>query len=86
MMRYDALVRTTVNLDPDVEAAVERLRRDQGVGVSEAVNALARRGIASSGRADFVFTPMTFSVGLAIDVTDTAQALELLDELDAGSR
>ncbi len=74
-------MRTTINLDPDVEAAVERLRRDEGLGVSEAVNALARRGTLPT-RADYVFAPVTFELGLTIDVTDTAQALELLDDLD----
>ena len=30
-------MRTTVNLTPDVEAEVARLRREQGLGTSEAV-------------------------------------------------
>lgn len=78
-------MRTTVNLDPDVEAAVERLRRDLGLGLSEAVNALARRG-AQPARVDYVFAPVTFDLGLSVDVSDTARALELLDDLDAGPR
>ena len=82
MMHYRGGMRTTVNLDPDVEAAVERLRRDEGLGVSEAVNALARRGIPAVAKVDYVFTPVTYAMGLSIDVTDTGEVLELLDDLD----
>ncbi|MDP9408239.1 MAG: ribbon-helix-helix protein, CopG family [Actinomycetota bacterium] len=38
-------MRTTVTLGQDVAAAVERLRRERGVGVSEVVNDLLRRGL-----------------------------------------
>jgi hypothetical protein len=31
-------MRTTVNLDPDVAAAAERLRAERNIGLSEAVN------------------------------------------------
>jgi hypothetical protein len=34
-----------VDLDPDVRAAAEALRREPGLGLSEAVNELARAGI-----------------------------------------
>ena len=33
-------MRTTVNFDRDVESALRRLRRERGLGVSEAVNEL----------------------------------------------
>jgi len=79
-------MRTTVNLDDDVAAAVERLRREEGLGLSEAVNALARRGARPADRPDYAFSPVTFDLGLSLDVTDTARALELLDDLDAESR
>ncbi len=75
-------MRTTVNLDADIQAEVARLQREQGLGLSEAVNALARRGTVTP-RADIVYTPVTFEMGLLIDVTDTQQALELLDDFDA---
>lgn len=39
-------MRTTVTLDEDVAAAVEHLRRTRGIGPSQAVNELARRGLA----------------------------------------
>lgn len=40
-------VRTTVTLDEDVAAAVERLRRAECLGRSEAVNRLARAGLGA---------------------------------------
>lgn len=76
-------MRTTVDLDEDVAAEVARLRRDEGVGLSEAVNLLARRGVARA-RVDIAYTPVTFDMGLTIDVSNTQRALELLDDLDAG--
>ena len=74
-------MRTTINLDPDVESAVDDLRRAEGLGLSEAVNTLARRGLRGQ-RVDHAFTPMSYDLGLRIDVTDTAAALEILDEVD----
>jgi hypothetical protein len=77
-------MRTTVNLDADIEAEVARLQREQGLGLSEAINTLARRG-TSRPKVDVVYAPVTFDMGLMIDVADTQRALELLDDLD-GSR
>ncbi len=74
-------MRTTINLDTDVLASVQQLQRE-GLGLSEAVNALARRGILSR-RVDFVFTPITFDMEVTLDVSNIGQALELLDDLDA---
>ena len=34
-----------MTLDDDVAAAVQRLRKDEGVGLSEALNELARAGL-----------------------------------------
>jgi len=38
-------MRTTVEFDDDAARAIERLRREEGIGVSEAVNRLIRRGL-----------------------------------------
>ena len=38
-----------MTLGDDVAAAVERLRRERGVGVSEVVNDLLRRGLQVTG-------------------------------------
>ncbi|MGI8533919.1 MAG: ribbon-helix-helix protein, CopG family [Candidatus Limnocylindrales bacterium] len=71
-------MRTTVRLDDDVVAAVERIRRDAGMGLSEALNHLARSGMVErpSPRA---FKQRTVRLGLRIDVSDVADAIETLE-------
>lgn len=75
-------MRTTVRLDPEVAAAAERLRRERHIGLSEAVNELARAGLARGERAT-PFRQRTASVGVKIDITNVAEALELLDQYDS---
>ena len=41
-------MRTTVTLEKDAAAAVESLRRREGVGVSEAINRLIRAGLPTT--------------------------------------
>ena len=72
-------MRTTVTLDDDVEAAIERLQREQGMGRSEALNALARRGIAAP-EPSTRYVHRSADLGIRIDVTDIGEVLELLDE------
>jgi metal-responsive CopG/Arc/MetJ family transcriptional regulator len=72
-------MRTTVNLDDDVAAAVDRLRRERRLGLSEAVNELVRAGLAAKPRRPR-FRQRTASLGLRVDVTNVAEALEVLDE------
>jgi metal-responsive CopG/Arc/MetJ family transcriptional regulator len=71
-------MRTTITLDPDVAAAVDRLRRERGIGLSEAVNELIRRALTSR-RPRRAFRQRTARIGLRIDVTNVAEALEQLD-------
>ncbi len=71
-------MRTTVTLDDDVAAAVEQLRRERGVGVSAAVNELARRGMAARDPRRR-FTQRTSAMHARIDVTNVAEAIELLE-------
>jgi antitoxin component of RelBE/YafQ-DinJ toxin-antitoxin module len=73
-------MRTTVRLDEDVLAAAEKLRRELHVGLSQAVNELARRGMQRSA-AQRPFRQRTRSLGLRVDVANVAEALELLDEM-----
>lgn len=75
-------MRTTVRLDPEVAAAAERLRQERHIGLGEAVNELARAGLAREQKGTR-FRQRTASVGLRIDATDIADALELLDQYDA---
>lgn len=74
-------MRTTVTLDDEVVAAVEQLRREQGLGVSAAINELSKRGLmAKQERPRFV--QKSYPIGIKIDVTNVAEALEQLDQLD----
>ncbi len=71
-------MRTTVTLAEDVAAAVERVRRERSVGVSEAVNELVREGLISD-RHDEPFVQKTYPMGLKADVTNVERALEELE-------
>lgn len=72
-------MRTTVTLDDDVAAAVGRVRRERGVGVSQAVNELVRAGLLTAP-AQRAYEHKTARLSLKIDVTNVAEALEQLDE------
>jgi Arc/MetJ family transcription regulator len=71
-------MRTTVTLDDDVAAAVKRLRRRRSIGLSEAVNELARAGLTRRATTTR-FKQKSRSIGLRIDVTNVADALELIE-------
>lgn len=74
-------MRTTVSLDDDVAAAVQRLRSEKNIGLSEAVNELVRAGLTvPTQRKRFV--QRAFPMGARIDVTNIGDALELLEEQD----
>ncbi len=74
-------MRTTVTLDDEVAAAVEQLRRERGLGVSAAINELSRRGLmVSQERPRFVQD--TYPIGITVDVSNVAEALDQLDQLD----
>ncbi|MCV2488233.1 ribbon-helix-helix protein, CopG family [Geodermatophilus sp. YIM 151500] len=71
-------MRTTVEFDADTTRAIEALRRERGMGVSEAVNELVRRGLLAQP-ARPPFRQRTASLGVGIDVSSVADALEVLD-------
>lgn len=71
-------MRTTVTLDDDVAAALEQLRRERGLGLSEALNELARSGLRRRPERR-PFNQKSQPIGLTIDVTDVADAIELLE-------
>jgi Ribbon-helix-helix protein, copG family len=75
-------VRTTVELDDDTAKAVEHLRRERGIGVSEAVNELIRAGLLPRGAAR-QFVQRTQPLGIQIDVSNVAEALEVLEGVEA---
>lgn len=72
-------MRTTVTLSDDVAAAVRRLQREQGVGVSEAVNRLARTGLTVKPDRP-KFRQRTVDLGRQkMDVTNIEELLEVLE-------
>ena len=57
-------MRTTVTLEPDVEAALRRLMRERGVSFKRALNDAVRRGIPGAGRpARRPYRQKTYSLG-----------------------
>ena len=84
-MRYSAhvranfaSVRTTIEFDPDTAKAIEAFRRERGTGVSETVNELVRRGMLVRTSPP-PFVPIARELGLTIDVSNIADALDLLE-------
>lgn len=76
-------MRTTVELDDDTARAVDQLRREEGLGLSAAVNELIRRGLLPRHTGE-PFVQPTRPMGLRIDVSNVAEALDVLE--DDGSR
>jgi len=73
-------MRTTVVIDGDVAAEIARLRRE-GLGVSEALNLLARRGMSKDAISTTVkYQHRTSKIGLKVDVTNVGDVLDLLDD------
>jgi hypothetical protein len=74
-------MRTTITLAPDVVAAAEAMRAERGIGLSDAVNDLVRRGLAS-GTKRVPFVQETFDMGLLIDISNVEEALDLIEGPD----
>jgi hypothetical protein len=74
-------MRTTVEFEEDTARALDRLRNRTGMGVSEAVNHLVRRGLLVEdglpGPSSFV--QPTRRLGLRIDVSNVADAIDALE-------
>ena len=67
-------------IDDDVASEIERLRRE-GMGLSEALNLLARRGMTrGSAPEPEKYRHRTAHIGLKVDVTNVADVLDLLDD------
>lgn len=76
-------MRTTITVAPDVAAEMERLRREEGLGPSEALNTLARRGMTARADAPQRYELKPVSMGMRIDVTNIGDVLDLLDQVEA---
>jgi hypothetical protein len=66
-------------LADDVAAAVERLRRERSIGISEAVNELVRAGLAKREKPAPPFRQKSHDLGRGIDFDNIADAFETLD-------
>jgi hypothetical protein len=71
-------MRTTIEFDDDTAKAVEALRKRSGLGVSDATNELIRRGMLAP-TPDTTFRPRSRQLGLRIDVSNVAEALDVLE-------
>lgn len=74
-------VRTTLTLDEDVAAALQRLARERNVSFKEAVNSTLRAGLHGE-RAAKPYRVPTRRLGLRRDV-DLTKALRLAADLEA---
>lgn len=72
-------VRTTVTLDPDVEALIKRAMRERGLSFKEAVNTAIRAGAAARAGGNVPEVP-TFDMGDPF--VDLTKALRLAGELE----
>ena len=71
-------MRTTITLDDDVSAALTQRRQEGNRGLSEVVNELIRAGLAATPERRR-FRQKTRPIGIRIDVSNVAEALERLD-------
>lgn len=79
MMHNDVTMRTTLNLDDDVASEAERLKREEGIGLSEAINRLARAGMIRDKRRS-TYVNRSAPIGLKVDVSNIGEVLDLLDQ------
>ena len=71
-------MRTTVTLDEDVVAEIERLRREEGLGPSAAINRLVRQAM-SRPPSPAPYVHHTADVGVTVDVSNIGDVLDMLD-------
>ncbi len=72
-----------MRFDDDTAQALAHLRSESGMGLSEAVNALVRRGLLTEA-SPAPFVQQTRRLGMRIDVTNVADAIDLLEGHQAG--
>lgn len=72
-------MRTTVDLKPDVIAALQQHRRLTGEGLSEAINALLRSALIDAPRSA-LFRQRAAHLGVRTDVRNIGEVLEVLDQ------
>ncbi|MEJ7714982.1 MAG: CopG family transcriptional regulator [Thermoleophilaceae bacterium] len=73
-------MRTTVTLDPDVEAMVKRAMRDRGLSFKEAVNEAIRAGMVGAHQTGAL--PALPAHDMGEPLADVTKALRLAGELE----
>ena len=63
MWCYDARTRTTITLEPDVQALIRTAMRERGVSFKEALNSAVRAGLMQSKQRRRSFVQKSFSLG-----------------------
>lgn len=71
-------MRLTVLLDQDTAAAIQEIQRELGIGVSEAINLLIRRGIKAYPPSDR-FVQRSENLGDMVEVSNITAAIEALE-------
>lgn len=74
-------MRTTVTLDPDLAARLQRIARERGVSFKEALNAALRAGLGAEARAGRSYRLRARRLGLRPGI-DLDKALRLAAELE----
>lgn len=75
-------MRTTLSLDPDVAAALQRLQKQRGVAWKEVVNETLRAGLSATERKPKKFArTRSVSLGRCLvgDVANTQEVLSLIE-------
>lgn len=73
-------MRTTITLEPDVEALLRRSMRERGITFKDAVNQAVRAGLTQPAKDVPTFKQRAFHMGAPL--VDLTKALALADELD----
>lgn len=78
---YDAGMRTTIDLDPDVDARLRALARERGVPLRTVINDALRAGTAAGAGDPSPYTLPTRRLGVRPGI-DLDKALRLAGELE----
>ncbi len=71
-------MRTTITLDPDTTAIVQRRMRERGISFKQAVNEMIRAGAGEQGRPAF----RTETAPLGVPTVNLDRALQIAGELE----
>jgi hypothetical protein len=78
---YDAVMRTTIDLDPDVDARLRALARERGMPLRTVINDALRAGIQTGASDALPYTLPSRRLGVRPGI-DLDKALRLAGELE----